>query len=116
MRKRISKYLLRVDNYRENCIFHYCPACDDLHPFAVDSPFPNGHQWTFNNNLEKPTFSPSMNCSIGPYPEGTKRAGEIDRCHYHLKEGKIQYLGDCTHDYKGKTINLPEIPERYYDE
>jgi len=101
----LGKYLVKGEKYYKDRILHYCPACDELHPYAVDKPFSNGHQWTFNNNLEKPSFYPSMNMTIHSKPPRT--------CHYFVTDGQIIYCGDCTHEYSGKTIPLPEIPEKY---
>lgn len=28
-------------------------------------------------------------------------------CHYFLRNGQIQYLGDCTHAMRGQTVPLP---------
>lgn len=30
-------------------------------------------------------------------------------CHFFIKEGNIIYCGDCTHEFKGKTLELSEI-------
>ena len=76
---------------------HYCPGCDGMHVFAVDEPFPNGARWTFNGNLEKPTFSPSMN--IGN-----------DWCHYNLTDGELRYTTCRGHNLGGQTLPLPELP------
>lgn len=108
----LSKYLLRIPDYYEGQILHFCPACDDLHPFAVDKPFRNGSRWTFDGNPENPTFAPSMNIRTGPY-NGGKKQGKTDVCHYFLKEGRIQYLDDCTHALRGQTVDLPPVPEKY---
>ena len=104
----LSDYLCRppTDAWK-HCIEHYCPACNELHLFAVDKPFNNGAQWSFDGNAEKPTFSPSMNYRL------LHIDGPDEICHYFLRGGTIQYLTDCTHKYKGKTIPLPKIPERY---
>jgi hypothetical protein len=64
--------------------------------FAVTEPFYNGARWTFDGNSDKPTFSPSMNI--------------VGRCHYLLKEGMLQFLGDCNHELAGKIVPLPELP------
>jgi hypothetical protein len=67
--------------------------------------------WTFNGNMVKPTFSPSMNelCN-GP---GTHHHPEYPttRCHFTVTDGRIQYHGDCTHDLKGQTLDLEPWPE-----
>lgn len=89
--------------------FWYCPACRELHPL------PDG--WTFNGNLDKPTFSPSFkhhwNC--GPLVEPPKREG-LNICHYIVTDGRVAYCGDCTHDMAGQTIEMPDLPVEYQDD
>lgn len=77
---------------------HWCPGCENIHGFAVERPFHNGAKWTFDGNEQRPTFAPSMN--IGP-----------GYCHYFLKEGRLQFLSDCSHAFAGKTVDLPDLPE-----
>lgn len=89
---------------------HYCPACKETHGFATEIPFANGSKWTFNGNMEAPTFAPSMNIRIGPYPDGEDDAGRIDVCHYFLRNGRIEFLADCTHEMRGQTVDLPDLP------
>lgn len=109
----VGKFLRRTgakDGHTAGGYAHWCPACNEMHGFAVDEPFRNGARWTFNGNIEKPTFSPSMNISDGPYP-----SGRFDRCHYFLRDGMLQFLPDCTHALAGQTLLLPELPEGYRD-
>jgi hypothetical protein len=87
---------------------------------------PNG--WSFNNDVNKPTFGPSVKVSglqKNITPEGKwdgwiKDADgkPIDSiCHYFLCDGKLNYCGDCTHEFNGKQgVPLPEIPEMFSDE
>lgn len=91
---------------------HWCPACEELHDFAVEQPFSNGARWFWceNENAEAPTFSPSMNITVGPMPADSERPGAIDVCHYFLSKGELCYLGDCTHRLAGQTVPLPDIP------
>lgn len=84
---------------------HYCPGCKSIHEIAVEKPFPNGARWSFNGSLDSPTFTPSIN--IG----WATSEGAPKRCHYHLTAGQIKYLGDCTHELRGQTVPLPDIPE-----
>lgn len=77
---------------------HFCPGCEMHHSFDK--------RWKFNGDVENPTFSPSM---LVRYTWGEKN--EQRRCHYFLKKGKIQYLSDCTHELKGKTIDCPIFDE-----
>lgn len=56
------------------------------------------HNWTFNNNLISPTFSPSVRHYYDTYDEVTRtKTGEIITCHYFIVEGKFNYCGDCQH-------------------
>jgi hypothetical protein len=85
---------------------HWCPACEAMHDFAVEQPFRNGALWSFNGDGDAPTFSPSMNIAVGPFPDGS-----IKRCHYILTAGRIAYCGDSTHALSGQTVDLPDIPD-----
>lgn len=112
-----------------------CPACKYGHLFNTvpgDNGVPGGRKptWTFvNNDVEKPTFvasmlvksvaMPEVDPATGDYPKGPdgkylldakgRIAGTRDTvCHSHVKNGKIQFLGDCTHELKGQTVDLPD--------
>lgn len=91
-------------------IAHWCPACGELHEFAVNNAFRNGSRWTHTGGYDAPTFTPSMNIRVGPYPESSSKAGNIEVCHYFVKAGRIEYLSDCTHDLSGQTVDLPDLP------
>ena len=80
-----------------------CPACG-WHEFPKQGK--PGASWTFNGNFERPTFKPSMNEAVGPFPDGSKWAGQIRRCHFVLTDGVLHFCGDCTHDLKGKVVPL----------
>jgi hypothetical protein len=69
--------------------FHYCPGCKDFHYFHTTYKNRSNASWTFDGNLEQPSFHPSMN--IGP-----------SYCHYWLRNGKIEFCGDCHH-----SVDLP---------
>lgn len=62
-----------------------------------------GASWTFNGDLEKPTFSPSILVKL----ERTD-GGKTKICHSFVELGQIRYLSDCTHHLAGKTIEMPE--------
>lgn len=74
----------------------FCPACDSPHALRG---------WEFNGDLEKPTFNPSILVTTP-----NKRCV----CHSYVKDGKIQYLTDCTHSLKGQTVDLPDVAETWY--
>lgn len=67
----------------------FCPACQMTH--MVNS------SWTFNNDLEKPTFIPSLLVT-----------NEDIRCHSFVTNGKIEFLNDCKHDLAGQTVELKQ--------
>jgi hypothetical protein len=87
----VSSTLRRGDG----CYFHWCPGCEEMHPL------PDG--WTFDGNLEKPTFAPSFKHSWGGRPDVC--------CHYILTAGILNYCADSTHELAGKSVPLPPLPE-----
>lgn len=89
------------DNY-----FFYCPACGCVHRYQCGTK--SGPNWTFNGDYDKPTFSPSLLMFYYTHPE-TKEQKTI--CHLFVRDGKIDYCGDCPHDHAGKTIPMVEIPD-----
>lgn len=74
----------------------YCTACEHNHIFFTEGTV----KWSFNGDMVKPTFSPSLVNYIDN--EGYPKY----RCHLFVKDGMIQYLNDCTHKYAGKTIPM----------
>jgi Family of unknown function (DUF6527) len=74
----------------------WCPGCDDLH--QVDS------TWQISGTEEAPTISPSVLVEYGNHA-GAKR------CHSFVREGRIEFLSDCTHDSTGKTLPLADLPD-----
>lgn len=84
---------------------HWCPACEEVHAYQVP-------RWTFNGDLEKPSFTPSMLIRWGeriPDQEG-KHEGMGGICHYFLTAGELAYCADSTHALAGKTVPLPKWP------
>jgi hypothetical protein len=75
----------------------FCPACGFVHSFD--------DKWKFKKDYKKPTISPSLNME-------TYRGEKRIKCHSFVNDGKIRYLGDCTHDMKNKTVDLPDIEEK----
>jgi hypothetical protein len=76
-----------------------CPGCKRLHMIPVTGP----KAWGFNGDLEKPTLTPSILATLeGPTWKAI--------CHSFVTDGRIQFLGDCTHALSGQTVDLPEWP------
>jgi hypothetical protein len=103
----------------KNRVTIICPACRDIekeigYTDPADGgiagehevPFIGDRAWSFDGNLDRPTLSPSLlrTCEYGG---GSKLV-----CHSFVRNGQIQYLGDCTHRLAGQTVDLPEIHAR----
>lgn len=76
----------------------WCPGCKEPHAFWTEYK-DQSKRWTFNGDLDRPTFTPSL----------VVRTLER-RCHLYLTDGKLQYLGDCSHELAGKTVQLEPLP------
>lgn len=89
---------------RKGQLYFYCPGCQEVHSASIDPSrareMRDGSRpvWGWNGSTELPSLTPSVN-----YPGS---------CHFHLKEGRIAYQEDCSHELKGKTVDLPDIEER----
>ena len=81
----------------------FCPACGFHHMFNTAYKNSLGAIWNFNGNLEKPTFSPSLLVNKGGIEP------KIPICHLFVRDGKIQYLNDCTHNFAGKIIEMEDV-------
>lgn len=77
-----------------------CPGCNISHFINTNPNY--GPIWDFDKDLDNPTVSPSLLVRI-PWKD------EIKICHSFVKEGKIQFLDDCTHALAGQTVDLPEM-------
>jgi hypothetical protein len=48
-------------------------------------------------------------------PGGTERVLSDPRfgsvCHSFVTDGRIQFLGDCTHALANQTVELPDLPD-----
>lgn len=103
----------------------FCPGCTETHSVRVadDGSHQPGHCWGFNLNYEAPTFTPSILVTgkqrkltaDGRWGDGWIRnptTGEaLDKvCHSFVKDGQIQFLGDCTHKLANQTVPIPDLP------
>lgn len=118
----------KIVESRPGVYYHWCPACKQRHMIYVGEPSSTGKQWQINGDFDNLSMTPSMliysdvpDTSEFPLTElaARKIEGKIDKipyhritiCHYIISEGKITYCGDCQHDYKGLTIEIPDIPQ-----
>lgn len=77
----------------------FCPGCEMVHSVNHSG----GPQWDYNGNPASPTFTPSILVTM------PRKAGN-EICHSFVTDGKIQFLGDCTHHLANQTVQLPEWP------
>lgn len=77
----------------------WCSGCKALHPVYLGQ-----GQRTFDGNLDKPTFTPSIY-----FPRDMLAPGVT--CHCFIRAGMIEYCGDCTHELAGQTVPLVLEPE-----
>lgn len=83
-------------NGRQAFTFH-CPGCAEYDSLSAPHVFDDS--WTYNGDGDKPTVNPSILV--------TGHQGRL--CHSFVREGRIEFLSDCTHSLAGKTVELPEV-------
>ena len=81
--------------------FHWCPACEEMHPL------PDG--WKFNGDVNTPSFEPSFLQTFGD-----KHTGAVRQCHYFIRSGQIQFCFDSWHK-RSDIVAMPPIPEHLSD-
>lgn len=116
------KLLLHADG----SVHFYCPGCQGPHGLKVGSG--PGPRWGYNGNPDRPTFTPSVLVTTGhriagqPQPPDCAYCRDADErdaktycavCHSFITDGRIQFLGDCTHELAGQTVDLPDYPRRW---
>lgn len=92
----------------------WCPGCNEMHVL---------HGWQFNEDFDKPTFSPSVLVRSGHYASSFKPGDscwctykqehpdedvkyKCQRCHSFVREGRVEYLTDSTHELSGQSVEL----------
>lgn len=93
---------------RKRIVF-FCPGCSESHSIPVSAiAWKQGNrEWWWNGLAEKPTVKPSIMYNVG------RSNPTAHLCHSFVTDGKIQFLNDCTHHLRGKTVDLPEWEGRY---
>lgn len=100
-------------------LLFWCPGCGM--PHQVKHGEGPGPRWASNGDAARPTLQPSVLVRYAHWvPPATMpevceqiRRGEIvqtkveDTCHSFVTDGRIQFLGDCTHALAGQTVDLP---------
>lgn len=94
----------------------YCPGCRSEHRYIVkwgakaknyDGTPKTEPTWTFNGNMEKPTFRASLLCTWEIGEERKKH-----RCHLFLTDGRLEFCSDSTHHLSGQNVPLEPHPKK----
>lgn len=98
-----------------------CPGCKSEHRFIVKWGGTSGRDrpsWTFNGDMDKPTFNPSLLMQWQDFPTdeeharimaGEKVPMKKHICHLFVRGGLIEFLSDSTHELAGKIVEIPEV-------
>ena len=103
----------------------WCPGCKEMHPIPV-----GGNGWQWNGSYDKPTFMPSVFvrgvvitakgefqyrqwCDAGYRPGALPENldSKSTCCHSYVRDGRIQFLADCTHELRNQTVELVPMPD-----
>jgi hypothetical protein len=85
----------------ERYVVFFCPGCRDPHVI----PTLGKMGWKWNESCESPTFEPSILVHDGAVRKAV--------CHSFVKNGRIEFLPDCTHALKGMTVDLPPVEAKW---
>ena len=95
----------------------WCPGCDELHGIEVGEGKPSA--WGWDKNLEAPTITPSIKVSGTQWSKDQSfyranhhvPSGGAMTCHSFVRAGRWEFLGDCTHNLAGQTVDMVELPD-----
>ena len=108
----------RLERLNENMVSFDCPACGFGHAIGVGDGA--GPRWGWNGSFEAPTLTPSVLLKgVQPITDEEHAilmaGGKVEPrplvCHSFVTDGRIQFLGDCTHSLANQTVDLPVIED-----
>lgn len=79
-----------------------CPGCGEPHQVPTVGP----KAWGFNGDVSRPTFSPSI---LVTWRHHDGEETHEHTCHSFVRDGRIEFLSDCSHALAGQTVDLPEV-------
>lgn len=112
----------KVTKGTDGTVLFWCPGCEEPHGINTDSSQAKPC-WEWNDSLTLPTFTPSILVrSVRPIENGKPvhpfrykgsyppPEGVVDPfiCHSYVKDGRIEFLADCSHALAGQTVDLPD--------
>jgi hypothetical protein len=104
----------------------WCPGCKHSHIVPVKQ-YPNRYStasmppdgWDWNESLDAPTLAPSVLVfERRTFIDGTLEGDALTapanitmtpRCHTFVRDGRIEFLGDCTHELAGQTVDMEAL-------
>lgn len=103
-----------IDGRDSGMVAFKCPGCGYEHMIPVRPQNYPTPVWGFNGDLDKPTFTRSINVKTGKFVdpnwiEPNEPGTWSTICHSFVRDGKIQFLHDCTHALKGRELDLPNL-------
>lgn len=84
----------------------WCPGCNGPHQVRYGA---GGWAWT--GGAERPTFAPSVLVTYDGADAGRDGAPPAV-CHSFVRDGRMEFLGDCTHALAGQTVDIPPWPRK----
>jgi hypothetical protein len=87
-------------------LLFWCPGCDGAHQVKVGEGA--GPRWGYNGDPDSPTFTPSVLVTYSGLDAGIDGAPPAI-CHSYVKDGRIQFLADCSHALAGQAVDIPDF-------
>ncbi len=100
--KFVVRNLRGADGNLHQYVYYWCPGCKGAHSVPAE-------RWNWNKDTISPTLSPS----VRHYIVNPQTKVETTICHYHLKNGVIEYCNDNQHTLNNQKLPLQEIPADY---
>jgi hypothetical protein len=82
-----------------------CPGCAAPHVI----PTTGEKAWGFNQNFDRPTLTPSILVHSHGVLLDDGSVGQSPTCHSFVRDGRIEFLNDCTHALAGKSVDMSEV-------
>jgi hypothetical protein len=96
-------------------LVYNCQGCHGKHYIPVEVDEHNKIIWSYNNDENYPTITPSVKVTYNGDDAGKQREGgnyaPAACCHHWITDGVITYCDDSTHEMRGKSYWLPEFVE-----
>lgn len=102
---------LYQDSNGDEVLRFYCTGCQKHHYIRVQNKSKHqGPTWEWNGSIKHPTVKPSFREFI-PADKQRGRPKAHTLCHLFITKGRIRYLNDCEHAYKGKVVPMEDVKQ-----